>query len=262
MKKILACLFSLTILSTSALSVSAADVVVGIKEDGYFLNNGCVLSQKEINQYAGEELSLHYGDVLYINADNIDPIEPGQFNFGENSQIEYLGTAEEYYDNVKELTVTEARDGVLILEDAQNEKYKLMYYTIAKTLGYEAEIYPGELSVGDVGLFVVNPEKMQYDYNGIENEVIILLEITYRASKDDLTLNPVQPQTMKGDASGDTKIDILDVITINRAVLGKERLTEEQKQAADVNGDGTIDGMDSMNIMRYIVGLIDSPDAQ
>ena len=65
-----------------------------------------------------------------------------------------------------------------------------------------------------------------------------------------------------GDATEDEKVNILDVITINRSLVGKTSLNSYAQYVADVNGDGIIDGMDSMNIMRYIVGLIDSPDAQ
>lgn len=61
-----------------------------------------------------------------------------------------------------------------------------------------------------------------------------------------------------GDVTGDTKIDILDVVTINKAVLGKENLTSEQVKAIDFNGDGKPDASDSLTLMKYIVGLIET----
>ena len=61
---------------------------------------------------------------------------------------------------------------------------------------------------------------------------------------------------VKGDADGSGKVDILDVITVNRAILGKEKLTDDQLKAADINGDGKPDASDSLNIMKAIVGLI------
>lgn len=61
-----------------------------------------------------------------------------------------------------------------------------------------------------------------------------------------------------GDVNDDGKVDILDVITINRSVVGKERLSDTQKKAADVNHSGNPDPGDSLMIMRFIVNLIDS----
>ncbi len=61
-----------------------------------------------------------------------------------------------------------------------------------------------------------------------------------------------------GDADGSGKIDILDVITINKAILGKEKLSDKQLKAVDFNGDGKPDAGDSLILMKYIVGLIDT----
>ncbi len=62
----------------------------------------------------------------------------------------------------------------------------------------------------------------------------------------------VQP----GDADLSGKVDILDVITINRAILGKEKLTERQLNAVDFNQNGKPETSESLMIMKYIVGLM------
>ncbi len=59
-----------------------------------------------------------------------------------------------------------------------------------------------------------------------------------------------------GDADGSGKVDILDVITINKAILGKETLTAEQLKAADINQNDKPDAADSLAVMKLIVGLI------
>ena len=63
-----------------------------------------------------------------------------------------------------------------------------------------------------------------------------------------------------GDVNEDGKIDILDVITINKAILGKEHLTDSQNKVADVNKNDKVDSSDSLMILKYIVGLINSFD--
>ena len=59
-----------------------------------------------------------------------------------------------------------------------------------------------------------------------------------------------------GDVTEDGEIDILDVITLNKNLLGKEVLTKSQQENADVNASGLPDTDDAMKILKYIVGLI------
>ena len=59
-----------------------------------------------------------------------------------------------------------------------------------------------------------------------------------------------------GDADGSGEIDILDVITINKAILGKENLSENGLKAIDFNGNGKPDSSESLTILKYIVGMI------
>ena len=69
--------------------------------------------------------------------------------------------------------------------------------------------------------------------------------------------NPEQSKiTPNGDADGSGKLDILDVITVNRAVLGKEKFPSERIPYIDFNGNGIPDFDDSLTMMRMIVGLI------
>ena len=61
-----------------------------------------------------------------------------------------------------------------------------------------------------------------------------------------------------GDANSDGQIDILDVITMNKAILGKETLSETQLRAIDFNGNGRPDSEETLTLMKYIVRLIDT----
>ena len=66
-----------------------------------------------------------------------------------------------------------------------------------------------------------------------------------------------QTETLKqGDASGDGEVDILDVITINKAILGKENLSENGLKAIDFNDNGKPDADEALTLLKYIVGLI------
>ncbi len=67
---------------------------------------------------------------------------------------------------------------------------------------------------------------------------------------------PVISETKLGDCNGDKAIDIMDVIAVNRYLLGGATFTDSQKKAADVDGSGKVDTTDSLNILKYVVELI------
>lgn len=61
---------------------------------------------------------------------------------------------------------------------------------------------------------------------------------------------------MPGDVDLSGEVDILDIISLNKSILGKEVLDEQQQKNADVNQNGTPDSTDSQLILKYIVGMI------
>jgi len=63
-----------------------------------------------------------------------------------------------------------------------------------------------------------------------------------------------------GDVTQDGRIDIMDVILVNKSVFGRETLTDAQIQAADVNKNQKVDTSDSLLMMQYIVKLIEDFD--
>ncbi len=72
---------------------------------------------------------------------------------------------------------------------------------------------------------------------------------------------PTQPTevdgiTKLGDADLSGKVDILDVITINRAILGKEKLEGSGLANIDFNRNSKPDASDSLTVMKLIVGLV------
>ncbi|MDE5754328.1 MAG: hypothetical protein K2H89_07305 [Oscillospiraceae bacterium] len=77
-------------------------------------------------------------------------------------------------------------------------------------------------------------------------------EIGYKASL-------AMPST--GDVTMDAETDIVDVITINRVVVGVEQVLDVQRMAGDINQNGVLDLSDSLSILQYTVGLVDDLNA-
>ena len=58
----------------------------------------------------------------------------------------------------------------------------------------------------------------------------------------------------KGDCNGDGKITILDMMLINKQILGQNVLSGAAKTAADLNGDGAITSADASALQKMIFG--------
>ncbi len=76
-----------------------------------------------------------------------------------------------------------------------------------------------------------------------------LTPTTAESNPDDLKV------TLWGDADCNDIVNILDVITLNKYVMGKDSLSPQGKVNADVDVNGIQDSTDSLNILKLIVGM-------
>ena len=63
-------------------------------------------------------------------------------------------------------------------------------------------------------------------------------------------------EILYGDVNLDGAIDIMDVIALNKFLLGSSELDKDNKAAADVDLNGQLDSTDSLNILKRVVDLI------
>lgn len=63
---------------------------------------------------------------------------------------------------------------------------------------------------------------------------------------------------MYGDVNTDGEVDILDVIAVNKYLLGSVDLSKQAQKNADVNNDNKIDPTDSLNILKRVVKIFDT----
>ncbi|MDE6729180.1 MAG: hypothetical protein K2J71_00180 [Oscillospiraceae bacterium] len=236
--------------------------VIGVSEDGteFFLNNGdndCKLSVWEIEDHAETPFTPKYGDLICVDCNCFLETFPMQFGWGSGVQIYPIGKAGDYYkDDLKELVVTEVQDHWIILAEENPENPEnVAVYELDKIHPWVEDYYSAELdgfdldtlAVGDSGIFAVNPDK---------NTIIAAVEIHTGENSENSGNSPLA----KGDVNGDGKVDIADVILINRVYVDLEKVSKEQQQAGDIDKSGKLDLADAMLVMRYLVGLEDSLD--
>ena len=87
-------------------------------------------------------------------------------------------------------------------------------------------------------------------------EVTVPAETETETESDTQDTSAPDSEILWGDADNSGEVNILDVIIINKAILGKEELTEAGLKNADTNQNNAPDSTDSLNIMKLIVGLL------
>ncbi len=63
------------------------------------------------------------------------------------------------------------------------------------------------------------------------------------------------PVVIKGDTSGDGVINALDLLQVQKQILGSYSLSDANKLAGDTSGDGVINALDLLQIQKQILGL-------
>lgn len=59
----------------------------------------------------------------------------------------------------------------------------------------------------------------------------------------------------KGDVNGDGKISVLDIVKIQRVIVGLDSADSAVNAACDINGDGKVSVLDIVRLQRHIVGI-------
>ena len=122
--------------------------------------------------------------------------------------------------------------------------------TYIKESGIDAEVLlkDGTISIGISYDYAETRDKIKafMEENGIDSSLV-----NFEMLEKVISL-------LMGDATGDNDVNILDVIVVNKAMMGKETLTEEQLKAIDFNGNGKPDAGEAQDILKYIVGLVES----
>ena len=58
---------------------------------------------------------------------------------------------------------------------------------------------------------------------------------------------------LPGDVNGDGTVDVMDLILLNKYILGSAELSPEALAAADMNNDGSVNATDSLLLLKQIL---------
>lgn len=110
-----------------------------------------------------------------------------------------------------------------------------------------AEDFLKKLSAEGAELAVVTPDgKPRSGLVGTNDRVQII---------QNGSLRQVYPVVIRGDVNGDGRINVVDLLTIQKHLLSVSALSGCPLQAADINGDGNINVLDLMKGQRYLFGI-------
>ena len=204
--------------------------------------------------------SYQYGDVFTCTGTvSLQAVQPAAGNLiyamayyytlEDETQLKKAGTCASIFE-CKNLTVTEnLYDGSghfsVHLADADGKTYYYGLNTYGSTLGVNVSA----AQKGDVIPFA------------LYHDIPVVPLADEPAPEVSQTVETTEPQTSgerKGDVNGDGIVDIMDVIRLNKSLLGIEKLTDEQTALADTDGSGTVDSGDSLLILKYALEMIDS----
>ena len=120
--------------------------------------------------------------------------------------------------------------------------------------------YPGQL-------IILDDTTIEYCGNGIKmfgrefekNLLVRLLgDESFNSSMNSSMLEELGYTVVRGDATEDDEIDMLDIVTATKAVLGKLSLSDYAECVSDMNENGQVDALDVLLIMQYVVGVVDT----
>lgn len=144
----------------------------------------------------------------------------------------------------------------------ENQVTKLPIGTVLNSAGYKygSDFITGVIPGTTIEDFKNNIESVSgsntvvvMDSKGIEKEsgnIGTGFTVEVKNATDTTTAKII----IKGDTSGDGKVNVLDLLQVQKYILGTYNFTEEQKKASDISSDGKINALDLLQIQKNILG--------
>ena len=199
----------------------------------------CDLSESQLmylpEDYPNPE-KVQYGDIFSVGVDyGFTQANPSEIEWYDGGDVQKYGKASDSF-TIEDLTVVSRSEKnqilTLQLKNNSGKEYTYIQDNSVSDLTYG---FTGDFQEGDSVKFAVYGTTAFLPAEGLSNE---------------------SESTLNGDADGSGTLDIIDIITVNKAFLGKELLPKERISSVDFNGNGIPDADDALTMLKMLVGLI------
>ena len=165
------------------------------------------------------------------------------------------------FENMSE-TINNTGNGALEDDDEDNTPSSIPIPTIVTSSGYAYEegyikgiklgsdvsdIKSALEAVGGNSTVTIFDSKGSTIYEGT-------IGTGYKISINNQSSTETLEVVIKGDTSGDGVINALDLLQIQKSILGTYKLDSSYKMAGDTSGDGKINALDLLQIQKNILG--------
>lgn len=168
------------------------------------------------------------------------------------------GTAVINIDGVFETDTGDKENYTLTMAGSMN--FQQWWGTDGATLESVTLVFDEETTFTDMEISVTAKEKSATD----TTESTEATEATEDTENTEATENTEDTSALEmdiaGDANHDGKVNVLDVITVNRVIMGKEEISPQGLVNIDFNKNGKPDSEESLTIMKLALGLITDKD--
>ena len=122
-----------------------------------------------------------------------------------------------------------------------------------------AEVKPGEPATNPTTQATTEPTTQPTTQSTTQPATQPTTEPTTQPTTKPTTEPTTEPVTLKlGDVNLDGDVNIMDVIVMNKFLLGISELNNTSQKNADANADGALDSTDSLNILKFALEMIPS----
>ena len=226
------------------------------------------LNQFDVEACFGKDTVLAVGDLICSNPDiTADPVT-GMINDWWPSE---LACSWQYKERTKEHLIEmkkQVEEGTLTLDEYEMalEGYEEFVYTYNHYFsenGVTLKEDTGRLKYIGHGVEILGEDFMKVIRHELITKPVVIfnndkINNSYISDNTVFLSDTSAVMITKGDATEDDHVNIVDVIAVNKAVLGKGTLNDYSRLATDINQDGVPDSEDSLSILKYVVGLSDT----
>lgn len=214
----------------------------------------------------------------YPGDDYVDMVSIDKYNAINNSEPNYSAISASFYTLVaqtegKKMVAMSENDTIPTLDNLVDDKAYWLYFCpwyqryLTELTGADElkELYTSDYCITLDEL----PDLSTYPLDGMPEpetkatteapDTTEVPETTETAITEVSTAAPSETtgtDTIIGDVTLDGAVDIMDVIALNKFLLGSETLSDEAKTAGDADGNGSLDSTDSLNILKFVVEIV------